>query len=126
MKKKTKEKLRRWRGIYFKTKARYNRGNSLVNDLLNLFQLGVLGGLGIELWNRYLPLRIPIGILPFLVIILIPVFWFLGWIDQEKIHLTQAENEYGSTHLNPVLKKILKIQKEIREIRKYLKNEEKL
>ena len=116
-----KKKLRRVRRIYVKFKARWSRGYSLIDDVFKFFQLAVLAGMGIELWNKYVSLfEIPMSVLPIFSAVLFPVILFIGYFDQEKVHLTQAEAEYSSSNLNPITGKIPKMEKDIKEIKKML------
>ena len=111
----TLERLRRARWGWVKIKARYSRGNSLIDDFWNLVNRSVIIGLGIGLWNQYLPWQIPMSVLPYIFIIYIPLTVAVGHLDQEVMHLTQSENEYQSDYLNPVFKKIARDIKTIKE-----------
>ena len=108
------ETLRKIRGAWIKQVAKFDRGQSHVNKFIGIFQLSVLGGIGIELWNKYgIWFDVPMVIVPITTVIIVPVLWLFGWLDQEKIHLTQAENEFNATNLNPFL---LKMSERIRKI----------
>jgi len=124
MKEETKVKLRLIRLFYIKIKSRYDKGRSLIGSLIDFGQISIVAGLGIELWNRWdiLGIQIPVGWLWKIMILLAFSFLFLGWLDQTKIKLTQAEAEYSSTFLNPFLGKI---SENIKIIKEQLKNKTK-
>jgi len=111
-------KLRAIRGFWVKQTARYDRGYSLIQRPVKLFQLTTFGALAIDLLNRYTHWEISMGILPITIIILAPTLWVMGWFDQERIHLTQAEAWYSYEHLNPMISGLNKKVDKILEILK--------
>ncbi|MFZ2356954.1 MAG: hypothetical protein WAW67_03920 [Candidatus Omnitrophota bacterium] len=118
MKENTRNKLRKIRDEYYvPTKAKYNKGNSLIDDVWNIINRVVIIGLGIELFNQNSPWKIPISIAPIIAIIYPFLATFLGYIDQHILHLTQAENKYQFDFLNPFMKKIAR---QINQIKKEL------
>lgn len=113
----TKQKLRAIRKRYVQFRMRYDRGRSLIGIIVDFMQVSVMAGLGIDLWNKYKPfgIQIPIDWLGMIMFCAIFVFYFIGWLDQTKLNIHQAENEYESTTLNPYL---TKIGRDIKKIKK--------
>ncbi len=126
MKLETKRKLQKLRYFYVKTDARWGQGWARVNKIFLLIQISVIGSLGIEQWNEYVPnflewigventqmLNLSMSALPIILIISFPLVWYLGYLDHEKLHLTQIENEYSQRYLSPLLKRLDDATKEI-------------
>lgn len=116
----TKIKLRKLRLFYIQVMAKYGRGKGQFGVYNDLFQLTVMAGLGIEMWNKNVPdLQIPTSVLIPGVVFLIFFFMAWGFIDQKLIKLTQAESAYSNEVLNPwIVKQFEDIKKEIRELKK--------
>ena len=130
MKESTKNKLRRIRLWYIKITARYDRGKTQFGRFNDVFQLSVMVGLGITLWNDnfarhrlfflILP-KIPMDYLVWGIVGLIMFYLVWGQIDQRILKITQAEAEYNYTFLNPYLMKCFdEIKKGIKEIKEKL------
>ncbi len=100
--------------------ARFDKGMALINKPVGIIKLSVYGGLFVEGWNRLGWFgKIPLEIVPYTVAVIVPLAWYLGFFDQEKLHFTQAENSYNTEHLNPHLRGISK------DVKKLLKNNDK-
>lgn len=81
-------------------KLRLNRGQGLFYELRN----AVLIAAGVKV---LLNLNIPQAIL--ITIAFLFAFYFLGWLDLNKLKLRQAEAELSTSKYNPHLNKINKL-----------------
>lgn len=105
------EKLRAIRDSYVRQKSRFESGMAMIDVPIRLVKLSVYGGLFVaginmllEKWGK--EIRIPLEWVPLTVIIIIPVAWYLGYLNQTKIHLEQAETSYHTSQMNPHLRQV--------------------
>jgi hypothetical protein len=113
-------KLRGARYYYVRLRSKYDRGRALVGIFIDFSQVVVMAGLGIDLWNKYeiLGIYIPMDWLWKLMPVVVTIFFLLGHLDQTKLKLIHAENQYNTNNLNPHLKEM---GENIKEIKRSLK-----
>jgi hypothetical protein len=87
--------------IFAETKIRINRGNSLVGEIKNVIYISA--GLKIIFQN------ISILTLAILSIVILFLFWFIGYLDLKYFKILQEEQRLTSQKYNPYFKKFNKL-----------------
>jgi len=118
MRKQNIKKLRRFRDFVLWQKFFYNRGNNILDDFVKLLTLTTIVGLFVDKVNSAFGMTLSVGKAMTFVPLIMVVYWILGRMDYNHMHLVQKENEIGMS-ANPALyDKIKKISKDVKRIRK--------
>lgn len=88
--------LRKIAEKYIRFKLRLNRGKSFIDELRDLVLLAV----ALKIFEIPLLLLIP------LVLLIVALLYYIGYMDEKKIKSWQYEYRYNTEKLNPFFRKL--------------------